>query len=177
VILCAVSGATAPFATAADQAINEAFLEQHCFACHDDIERKGRLDLTALRLDAVSPDEIATWVKVHDRVLAGEMPPKKRPRPDADELVAFVRSLAGSITTVESDIIAREGRSVQRRLNRYEYENSLRDLLGIPWAQIKDRLPPDGEAYRYNKSGEALDVSHVQLARYLEAADYAFRQA
>jgi hypothetical protein len=66
---------------------------------------------------------------------------------------------------------------VKRRLNRYEYENTLRDLLSVPWIQIKDRLPEDGEKYRFNKIGEALDVSHVQMARYLNAADYALRQA
>ena len=66
---------------------------------------------------------------------------------------------------------------MQRRLNRYEYENALRDLLNVPWAQVKDKLPLDGEAYRFNKSGEALDVSFVQMERYLTAADYAMRQA
>ena len=53
----------------------------------------------------------------------------------------------------------------------------LRDLLGIPWLAIKDKLPHDGEAYHYNKIGESLDVSHVQMARFMSAADYAMRQA
>jgi hypothetical protein len=53
----------------------------------------------------------------------------------------------------------------------------LRDLLNLPWIQVRDRLPEDGELYRFNKSGEALDVSHVQLSRYMSAADYALRQA
>ena len=72
--------------------------------------------------------------------------------------------------------IAREGRATQRRLNRYEYENVLRDLLHAPWLQVKDALPEDGEAYRFNKIGDALDVSHVQMARYLGVADDALRQ-
>jgi hypothetical protein len=66
---------------------------------------------------------------------------------------------------------------VQRRLNRYEYENALRDLLNVPWAQVKDRLPLDGERFGFNKSAEALDVSFVQMDRYLSASDYAMRQA
>jgi hypothetical protein len=53
----------------------------------------------------------------------------------------------------------------------------LRDLLQAPWLQIRDTLPEDGEAFRFNKVGDALDVSHVQMARYLSAADYALRQA
>jgi len=60
-------------------------------------------------------------------------------------------------------------------MNRYEYENTLRDLLGAPWLQIKEMLPEDGEAFRFNKVGEALGVSHVQISRYLAAAEYALR--
>ncbi len=66
---------------------------------------------------------------------------------------------------------------MKRRLNRYEYENTLRDLLSLPWIHVRDMLPEDGELHRFNKSGEALDVSHVQLSRYMSAADYALRQA
>src|SRR5207344_2775384 len=70
----------------------------------------------------------------------------------------------------------KEGRATRRRMNRYEYETALRDLLHAPWLQVRDSLPEDGEAYRFNKVGDALDVSHVQMARYLAAADYALRQ-
>ncbi len=72
---------------------------------------------------------------------------------------------------------AREGRSTQRRLNRGEYENALRDLLQAPWLQVKDQLPEDGDAYHFNRVSSALDVSYVHLARYMSAADYALRQA
>ncbi|MES2462297.1 MAG: DUF1587 domain-containing protein, partial [Armatimonadota bacterium] len=64
-----------------------------------------------------------------------------------------------------------------RRLNGYEYENALRDLFQAPWLQVRDQFPEDGEAFRFNKVGDALDVSHVHLARYMAAADYAIRQA
>ena len=69
------------------------------------------------------------------------------------------------------------GRSVLRRLNRYEYENTLRDLLSAPWLQLKDSLPEDGILQRFNKSGQSLDVSHVQMMRYMEAAEQAIRLA
>src|SRR5213075_1763845 len=68
------------------------------------------------------------------------------------------------------------GRATRRRMNRYEYENAVRDLLDAPWLQVRDSLPEDGEAFRFNKVGDALDVSHVQMARYMTAADYALRQ-
>ncbi len=160
----------------ADRAVRP-FLEKHCFECHDGETRKGDLDLTTLKFDFGNPTNFSQWVLVHDRVSNGEMPPKKKTRPGAAELDEFTKSLASSLIAVEQTRIAKEGRSTQRRLNRYEYENALRDLLQAPWLQVRDSLPEDGEAFRFNKVGDALDVSHVQMARYLNAADYALRQA
>src|SRR5688572_23774125 len=155
----------------------KSFIEKHCAECHDTQTKKAGLDLTTLDYSAEDKTNFGTWVKVHDRVKAGEMPPKKKVRPNATTLDEFLKRLASELTDSEKAIIATDGRGLQRRLNRYEYENALRDLLNVPWVQIRNRLPEDGEAYRYNKSGEALDVSHVQLARYLTASDYAMRQA
>src|SRR5262249_50700857 len=70
---------------------------------------------------------------------------------------------------------AAQGRSVLRRLNRYEYENTVRDLFSAPWLQLRDMLPEDGIAQRFNKAGQALDISHVQMARYMESAEQAIR--
>src|SRR6266850_1023172 len=150
------------------------FLQKHCFECHDPDTQKGGLDLTVLKFDTGNSTNFARWVLVHDRVADGEMPPKKKPRPDSSELDAFISSLSSSLTAVEQERTARQGRATQRRLNRYEYENSLRDLLQAPWLQVREWLPEDGEAFRFNKIGDALDVSHVQMARYLGAADYVF---
>jgi hypothetical protein len=156
---------------------NRQFLEKHCFECHDAEVKKGGLDLTALKFAPAKSTNFSAWVLVHDRVSKGEMPPKKKPWPAPAELEAFTNSLASSLISAEQARTAKEGRATQRRLNRYEYENTLRDLLHAPWLQIRDSLPEDGEAYRFNKVGEALDISHVQMARYLSAAEYALRQA
>jgi hypothetical protein len=99
------------------------------------------------------------------------MPPKKKTRPAAADLEVFVKGLTSDLASAEQAVAEKSGRAVKRRLNRYEYENTLRDLLSVPWIQIKERLPEDGEKYRFNKIGEALDVSHVQLARYMDSAD------
>ncbi len=152
------------------------FLEHHCFECHDADTKKADLDLTSLKLDFSNTTNFSKWVTVYDRVANGEMPPKKKARPAPAELESFTKSLSSSLLTAEQQLTAREGRATQRRLNRYEYENALRDLLQAPWLQIRDSLPEDGERYRFNKIGDALDVSHVQIARYLTAADYALRQ-
>ncbi|MDX2029086.1 MAG: DUF1592 domain-containing protein [Blastocatellia bacterium] len=134
------------------------FLRKYCGACHEAPEKLDR-------------------ISVHDRVLGGEMPPAEaRLRPRPEEKTAFLQALAHRLTTEEKARNAREGRATQRRLNGYEYENALRDLFSAPWLQIRGQFPEDGEAHRFNKIGEALDVSHVHLARYMSAAEYAIQE-
>jgi len=171
-LLCAVSLADdGPQGSAA-------FFDHFCSECHYE-DASGGLDLSLLNYDPGNRDNFSTWVRILDRVSAGEMPPKKRikDRPTPADIASFTHTVSSTLTSFEDDVTARDGRTTQRRLNRYEYENALRDLLDVPWAQVKDKLPLDGEAYRFNKSGEALDVSFVQMERYLTAADYAMRQA
>jgi mono/diheme cytochrome c family protein len=152
------------------------FVDQHCASCHDDIEKKAGLDLTSLAFQPDDLNNLLKWVRVHDRADHGEMPPKNKKRPEPTELQAFLSSIASAVTTHESEVTAREGRATRRRLNGYEYENTLRDLFAAPWLQIKDQFPEDGEAHRFNKVGDALDVSHVHMSRYMSAADYAMRE-
>ena len=156
---------------------NRQFIEKHCAECHGADTKKGDLNLEELKFDLRSLTNFSRWVLVHDRVSKGEMPPKKKPRPEPAELEAFTKSLSSELVSVERARMAKEGRATRRRMNRYEYENSLRDLLHAPWLQVRDSLPEDGESERFNKIGDALDVSHVQMARYLGAADYALREA
>ena len=155
----------------------QTMLKQHCVECHDADSKKGGLDLTALAFNLDSPAEFNLWVKVHDRVRDGEMPPKKKPQPAARETAAFLGELSNRLTETDRRHIAQSGRATRRRLNRYEYENTVRDLLQSPWLPLRDALPEDGLAYRYNKIGDALDISHVQMARYLATADTALRGA
>ena len=173
VALSSFAAGAAPFS--ADEAA--AFTDRHCSSCHNDVDKEGGLDLTSL---SYAPDDAAnflTWVKVHDRVQNGEMPPKEKKRPAATEVTTFLGGLSTSLISAERAMVARDGRAMRRRLNRSEYENALRDLLKAPWLLISDQLPEDGEAFRYNKVSTALDVSYVHMVRYMAAAEYAMRQA
>ncbi len=154
-----------------------AFTDRYCYACHNDIDLEGRFDLTALPLDLADPANLARWVLVHDRIKAGEMPPKeRRRRPAGTELETFLNGFATTLSAADRERVRPEGRSTQRRLNGYEFENALRDLLKAPWLELRGTLPEDGIAHRYNKVGEALDVSHVQIARFMNAAEAAMRE-
>jgi len=163
--------AAAPFAS------GDAFIQENCATCHGSSTPAARLDLTKLTYEPTNLDNFATWVKVYDRVSAGEMPPAGMPRPSAESLSQFVNGLGAALTAYETSVTAERGRAGLRRLNAYEYENALRDLLYVPWVEIKSKLPQDGESWRYNKIGSALDVSHVQLTRYMSTAEYAMREA
>jgi hypothetical protein len=165
------SGAAAPPPVTAE------FIDRHCSSCHNDVDKEGGLDLTTLGYQPSDPANFTTWVKVHDRVQAGEMPPKEKRRPEAGEMQGFMSALSSSLTNSEKQLAATEGRAARRRLNRAEYENSLRDILQTPWVQVQAQLPEDGEAFRFNKVSAALDVSYVHMSRYMSAADYALRQA
>lgn len=148
------------------------FFNRHCVDCHDAETKKGGLDLTALGSDLSTPDRLAVWTRIHDRVMEGAMPPAKKQQPEAGEKAAFLRGLAASITAADA---ATKG-TVMRRLNRTEYEHTLHDLLGVR-TKLAEMLPEDGKAGGFDNVGEALDLSAIHLQRYMDAAKLALRDA
>jgi len=148
------------------------FLIKHCVECHGAVKPRGdtRLDdLTANFADAGNRDR---WQSALKKLQAGEMPPKGRPRPadsDRDSIVAWVNM------QVEENR-RRQGRVVLRRLNRIEFENSVRDLLGIE-VDLQEMLPADSQANGFDNVGDALHVSSFLMEKYLEAADIALNKA
>jgi hypothetical protein len=169
--------AAASIAGAAISETTAAFTGKYCTGCHNSTAKLGGLDLSTLGFDPARTVNFLEWVKVHDRLEAGEMPPKAmKKRPDPAEQDAFLKDLSAALIDQERKTTAELGRATERRLNAYEYENALRDLFHAPWLEIKGQFPEDGEAYRFNKISGALDVSHVHVARYMSAADYAIRQ-
>ena len=155
----------------------ETFVQNNCVECHDADTKKGGLDLSSLDFDLHNTQTFSHWVTVLDRVSSGEMPPKRKLRPAAADLKRFTNVVNKALFNTDMARVAAEGRAMERRLNRYEYENTLRDLLSLPYLEVKSFLPEDSEAFGFNKVGQALDVSHVQMARYLTAADFALRKA
>lgn len=144
------------------------FFEKHCVDCHDGESKKGNLDLRTLK-----PDDFERWVKVYDRVRLGEMPPKKKAQPAPDESKAFTAALRSTLLEAEKKRLDVQGRTPLRRLTRSEYENTVRDLLSLDRIILQDNLPTDGTAHGFDKHADALDLSHVNLAKYVEAADHA----
>jgi mono/diheme cytochrome c family protein len=162
-------------AAAANASASEAdlktFVQKHCVECHDAETKKGDLDLTALPLDFAKADVFARWVKVHDQIATGQMPPKKKARPDAAGSAAVTAFLRTSLVDADRARMAGEVRTGIRRLTRAEYENTLRDLFDLPGVALQGDLPADGSAHGFDNNADALDISHVNLAQYVAVAD------
>ena len=149
------------------------FLDTHCMDCHDAEMKKGGLDLAAVSTDGADAAALKKWVRVFDRVAAGEMPPaKKKKQPTQDEVQDFMAALGGDLVAKSK---AQKG-TVLRRLNRREYQNTLEDLLGVK-VNVIDMLPEDGRAAGFDNIGEALSISGIQMQRYMEAAELALNTA
>jgi hypothetical protein len=160
---------------AADDADTAKRIQASCVECHDGDVHKAGLRLDQLKPVSQDPASLALWTRIHDRVLAGEMPPKKKL--SADETIAFTDTLAKQLTVTDQTRQRTAGRVAERRLNRVEYENTLRDLLALPELEVKDILPPDPTSGGFDNVASAQDVSYVHVARYLEAADSALDAA
>lgn len=161
-------------ASPAVAAVPQAFLTKYCADCHQGNEAEAGLDLAALGRNLADGDSFRRWVKVHDRIAAGEMPPHIAEQPADDERRDALAALRTEILAAEK---ARPATSRLRRLTRYEYEHTIRDLFQMPGIALSGNLPADGSAHGYDKHAEALDISHVNVAKYLEAADHVLNYA
>lgn len=154
-------------------------LRDACVDCHQGEDAEASLDLSEfvqrLQSGELRKDKLEQWVRIIDRVEAGEMPPEEElGSAEAGILLGPVADMVGDL---DREVVSDSGRSVWRRMNRFEYANAVRELLGVPWLQLENMLPEDGQRHGFNKVGEALDVSHVNMARYMQAADHALRAA
>jgi hypothetical protein len=163
IVLLTLGGSTGVLA--APPASLAPFIERHCVDCHNSASPEGGLDLSSHGSDFTDAALQAKWVRIHDRVRDGEMPPRDAVQPSAVDRAAFLRSLSADLNAAHS----KSKGTVLRRLNRHEYERTLNALLGTH-VQVADLLPDDGRAHGFDNIGAALDLSPVQLQRYMEAA-------
>ncbi|NNJ25805.1 DUF1592 domain-containing protein [Alienimonas chondri] len=164
----------------ADLAALRPVLDKFCVDCHSDLyaENEFRLDAEALDLTRdLDAETVAVLTKVHDRLKAGEMPPKEASEtPTAAQRGHAVAALAGMLHEASLKRQCEEGRTRLRRMTRGEYEHAVHDLLHIdvPLAGI---LPGDGVAHGFDRTVDALGTSSVLVNGYLEAADVAVNAA
>ncbi len=171
ILACAVAP-SAGVSAAAPTALphpDTAVLSQYCFTCHNDKRKAGGLVLQTKDLNKVGPD-VETWEKVVRKLRMGAMPPPGQPRPDNQTTDAFVSALEGQLDH-EASLHPNPGRTqALHRLNRAEYKNAVRDLLGLD-VDTATLLPPDdADTQGLDNNASLLSVSPALLERYLIVA-------
>ncbi|MBC8003507.1 MAG: DUF1587 domain-containing protein, partial [Opitutaceae bacterium] len=149
-------------------------LQEFCYDCHGDGSKKGEVSFDELKPDALVLDH-ELWLKVLNNVRAGLMPPRKKPQPSAQQL----RQLENWVKYGAFGIDAKNpdpGRVTVRRLNRVEYRNTIRDLMGVDFNATIE-FPPDDTGYGFDNIGDVLTVSPMLLEKYMDAAKTVVNEA
>jgi hypothetical protein len=144
---------------------HRAFLKDNCLTCHNAEKQKGkvRLDDIAFTLDSVERADL--WQKVLNSINSGEMPPEDEKQPDAAAKTDFLEALSHTLVAARRTLGDSGGKIVVRRLNRREYQNTIRDLLGVEM-DVSD-LPPDTGNGTFDTVGSSLFMSSDQVEQYL----------
>ncbi|MCC6537508.1 MAG: DUF1592 domain-containing protein [Bryobacterales bacterium] len=152
------------------------FVKQNCVGCHNAKMASGDINLADLKTPASFDTDREIWEKALSKLRTGEMPPPNLPRPKAAEVAATAKFLEAEFARQDRTAKPDPGRVTARRLNRTEYNNTVRDLLGVD-IRPADNFPNDETAYGFDNIGDALTLSPVLLEKYLYAAERAVRTA
>ncbi len=166
-ILCLRPGQSQSNPTQSSPAQQAALVEKYCVTCHNDQDLTGGVSLQAANLNDV-PKNAETWEKAIRKLRVGAMPPQGMPRPDRatlDGLASFLE------TSLDRAYAAKPnpGHATMHRLNRTEYANAVRDLLGLE-IDTETLLPPDDESSGFDNIADVLRVSPSLMERYLSAS-------
>jgi hypothetical protein len=152
------------------------FLDNHCVMCHEGDTAEGGLDLTALRTDLHAADAFSRWVRIHDRVRDGEMPPKDAGEVPQKELNRFLESSGDWLRTSQQKQWQELGRVRGRRLTNLQLERSLHQILGID-IPLASRMPEEQKSDGFTTVAGGQSMSHFQLQQNLDIVDLALDEA
>ena len=152
------------------------FLNDNCVFCHNKTLKTADLQLDAIRTPGVSLKRGEVWEKVREKLLRGEMPPEGRPRPDPETVTAVLEWIESSPSRPSRAPRPDPGRVTARRLNRAEYNNTVRDLAGVDLRPADD-FPADDAGYGFDNIGDVLSLPPVLMEKYMAAADKIARAA
>lgn len=145
-------------------------LQKYCLDCHNEDTQEGELDLSGMgSLDALEGGA-GSMQRVLEMVRFGAMPPEDAELPSDDERKSLVRSLDRTMFAVSCDLRPRPGKVTARRLNRAEYNHSIRDLFGID-LHPADAFPSDEVGAGFDNNGDVLSLSPMLIEKYIDAAE------
>lgn len=147
----------------------QSFVATHCKSCHSGAKPKGSLSLEKHDAASIAKDRKA-WIQVLERTRGGDMPPEKQPRPAPAQVEAFASALESIWDAADRAGPRDPGKVTARRLNRVEYANTVRDLVGVDFNPADD-FPADDIGHGFDNIGDVLTLPPVLLERYLTAAE------
>ena len=142
-------------------------VRRYCLACHNDRTQTAGLSLQGVST-AIVAEHAPVLERVHQKLRAGEMPPAGRPRPDTATVADLVTWLEAALDRAAA-ADPNPGAPAIHRLNRAEYRNAVRDLLGLDLDHARD-LPADDSGYGFDNIGDVLTVSPLHVEQYVAAA-------
>lgn len=146
------------------------FLTSYCGDCHNDDLREGELSLDAYRTTQDIADDRQAWESIYDMVRIGAMPPSDGLQPTQQERDAAVKFLHAELYEFDCEIVGRPGRVTARRLNKQEYNNTVRDLFDVQTDPARN-FPSDDVGYGFDNIGDVLSISPLLMERYLDASE------
>jgi hypothetical protein len=149
---------------------------KYCVRCHGAAKAKGKVRLDRDRDDDAVRRSQALWEKVGDNLRSGDMPPTGAAKPTAGEMELLERWLDAVVFKLDCTGPRDPGRVTIRRLNRAEYNNTIRDLIGIDFKPAKD-FPTDDVGYGFDNIGDVLSLPPLLMEKYLAAAEKIITEA
>ena len=172
----AVPAAPASSAGNGFDTIVKPFLAANCYPCHGNDEHKRDLNFEAMSSAAALLDQRERWDDVIQKLRDREMPPADEPQPAEHQRQAVAAWLTSELARIDKTIPPNPGRVTARRLNRAEYNNTIRDLLGLD-THPADDFPQDDSGYGFDNIGDVLSLSPALMERYISAAEHVTRTA
>ncbi len=152
------------------------FLAQNCFTCHGKKKQENDLNLQAFDSSASLVEHRDQWDEVVGKLRRGEMPPLEEEQPPEAERQAVATWLARELDRIDAATPPDPGRVTARRLNRTEYNNTIKELLGVN-VRPADDFPQDDAGYGFDNIADVLSLSPVLMEKYVSAADRVARVA
>jgi mono/diheme cytochrome c family protein len=149
---------------------------KYCVGCHGAEKPKGGVNLAAFATEGSALKDLKTWERVLEAVRGGEMPPDDRPQPSGAEAASFTQYLESLLSKASCKTVQDPGRVTLRRLNREEYNNTIRDLVGVDFRPADD-FPSDDVGYGFDNIGDVLTLPPLLMEKYLAAAESITEQA
>lgn len=150
-------------------------LENYCFDCHADGANKGNVAFDEFKTDQAAFEDRELWLHVLKNLRAGLMPPQKKSQPTNEEKKQIEQWIKHAVFAADPQN-PDPGRVTIRRLNRVEYRNTIRDLIGVNF-DTETAFPPDDTGHGFDSIGDVLTLPPMLLEKYVMAANQIVSEA